>query len=158
MTEISGIGQKIYDLRIEHDIQQGELAKAIGLHQSVLNRIEKGTRPARDCEISALASYFQVSSDYLLGINITPAVSPTISTPSTTSSSPAASSSLEAIPSPAMNIDNIYGTVSASFGCTSHTSESLTPKESEIIHKYRRLDPRGKDALLTTLEQELKYV
>lgn len=152
MTEVSGIGQRIYDLRIEHDIQQGELAKAIGLHQSVLNRIEKGTRPARDCEISALASYFQVSSDYLLGINISHTTSSTASSAST----PAMSASPGAIPSSSMNIGNIYGAVSASFGCTS--SDSLTPKETEIIHKYRRLDPRGKDTLLTTLEQELKYV
>ncbi len=154
MTEISGIGQRIYDLRIEHDIQQGELAKAIGLHQSVLNRIEKGTRPARDLEISALATYFQVSSDYLLGINIRPAASPTSSSPST-ATTPA---SLGSVSSSSMNIGNIYGTVSASFGCSSSTSEALSPKESEIIHKYRRLDPRGKDTLLNALEQELKYV
>ncbi len=155
MTEISGIGQRIYDLRIEHDIQQGELAKAIGLHQSVLNRIEKGTRPARDLEISALAAYFQVSSDYLLGIDICPIASPTSSSPSITT---ATSTSLGSVPSSSMNIGNIYGTVSASFGCSSSTSEALSPKESEIIHKYRRLDPRGKDTLLNTLEQELKYV
>ena len=50
----STIGQRIYDLRIEIDVQQGELSKAIGLHQSVLNRIEKGTRPAQDTEIISM--------------------------------------------------------------------------------------------------------
>ena len=45
-NENCNIGQRIYDLRIEHDIQQGELARAIHLHQSVLNRIERGLRPA----------------------------------------------------------------------------------------------------------------
>lgn len=69
MVKESPIGQRIYDLRIERDIQQGELANAVGLHQSVLNRIEKGTRPARDIEIAAIASFLQVSSDYLLGLN-----------------------------------------------------------------------------------------
>ena len=64
----STIGQRIYDLRIEHDVQQGELSKAIGLHQSVLNRIEKGTRPARDTEIISISRYFNVCTDYLLGI------------------------------------------------------------------------------------------
>ena len=68
MDKESPIGQRIYDLRIERDIQQGELANAIGLHQSVLNRIEKGSRPARDTEIAAIASFLQVSSDYLLGL------------------------------------------------------------------------------------------
>ena len=64
----STIGQRIYDLRIEHDVQQGELSKAIGLHQSVLNRIEKGSRPARDTEIISISRYFNVCTDYLLGI------------------------------------------------------------------------------------------
>ena len=68
MDKESPIGQRIYDLRIERDIQQGELANAVGLHQSVLNRIEKGSRPARDIEITAIASFLQVSSDYLLGL------------------------------------------------------------------------------------------
>ena len=67
-TTDSGIGQRIFDLRVEHDIQQGELAQAIHLHQSVLNRIEKGTRPARDYEVRAIARFFQVSADYLLGL------------------------------------------------------------------------------------------
>ncbi len=62
------IGQRIYDLRIEQDIQQGELARAIHLHQSVLNRIEKGLRPARDEEIRLIALHFGVSADYLLGL------------------------------------------------------------------------------------------
>ncbi len=68
MTAAADIGQRIFDLRIEHDIQQGELAQAIHLNQSVLNRIEKGTRPARDREIRAIALFFQVSADHLLGL------------------------------------------------------------------------------------------
>lgn len=68
MVKESPIGQRIYDLRIEQDIQQGELANAIGMHQSVLNRIEKGLRPARDTEIAAMAAFLHVSSDYLLGL------------------------------------------------------------------------------------------
>lgn len=67
-AENTGIGRRIFDLRIERDIQQGELANAIHLHQSVLNRIEKGTRPARDIEIRDMAKFFQVSADFLLGI------------------------------------------------------------------------------------------
>lgn len=69
MLKESSIGQRIYDLRIERDIQQGELATAIGIHQSVLNRIEKGSRPARDNEIIAIATCLHVTSDYLLGLS-----------------------------------------------------------------------------------------
>ena len=72
MTSIdTGIGQRIFDLRVERDVQQGELAQSIHMNQSVLNRIEKGTRPARDKEICALAQFFAVSADYLLGLSTT---------------------------------------------------------------------------------------
>lgn len=64
------IGQRLYDLRIERDIQQGELARALNMNQSVLNRIERGTRPARDCEVRDMAIYFHVSADLLLGLPV----------------------------------------------------------------------------------------
>lgn len=64
------IGRRIYNLRVEQDVQQVELARAIRMHQSVLNRIEHGTRPARDNEIRDLAKFFAVSADFLLGIEL----------------------------------------------------------------------------------------
>jgi len=54
----SGIGLRIRGLRISRGVSQGDLAKATSMNQSVLNRIEKGTRPARDAEISAIANFF----------------------------------------------------------------------------------------------------
>ena len=68
MEDETNIGQRIYDLRVERDVQQGELAEAVHLHQSVLNRIEKGTRPARDREVRDIALFFDVSADELLGL------------------------------------------------------------------------------------------
>lgn len=68
MEDETNIGQRIYDLRVERDIAQGTLADAVHLHQSVLNRIEKGTRPARDREVRDIALYFGVSADELLGM------------------------------------------------------------------------------------------
>lgn len=62
----SGIGLRIRGLRISRGVSQGDLAKATSMNQSVLNRIEKGTRPARDAEISAIANFFDVSADWLL--------------------------------------------------------------------------------------------
>ena len=73
-SKVSVIGQRIYDLRVERNIQQGELAKAVHIHQSVLNRIERGTRPARDTEIRDIAIYFGVSADTLLAIPAVAAV------------------------------------------------------------------------------------
>ena len=64
------IGRRIFDLRVERDVQQGELASALHLHQSVLNRIEKGSRPVRGTELRGIATYFGVSADYLLGLDV----------------------------------------------------------------------------------------
>lgn len=64
------IGQKIADLRIDRDIQQRELAAAIGVHQSVLNRIEKGRRSLREDELLSIARYLNVTTDYLLGNDV----------------------------------------------------------------------------------------
>ena len=62
------IGERIIELRLANNLQQGELAKAISIHQSVLNRIEKCLRPARDIEIRAIAMFFGISADTLLSI------------------------------------------------------------------------------------------
>ena len=61
------IASKISDLRRSRDLTQKELSDKIGINQSVLNQIEKGTRPIRDDELKTIADYFNVSTDYLLG-------------------------------------------------------------------------------------------
>ncbi len=55
-------------MRTDRDVLQGDLAAALGMHPSVLNRIEKGRRPIREDELLAIVRFFQVSADYLLGI------------------------------------------------------------------------------------------
>lgn len=59
-------GQRITKLRKERDLQQKEVAAAIGMNRIVLNRIELGKRPLRDDEAVALADFFHVTTDYLL--------------------------------------------------------------------------------------------
>lgn len=54
-------------LREEMDMTQKELAKRLQIDTAVMNRIELGTRPLRDDEITKLAEIFDVSTDYLLG-------------------------------------------------------------------------------------------
>ena len=66
------VGDIIINLREAKELTQKELADRIGINRSVLNRIEQGTRPARDEEIKTIAQFFNVSTDYLLG-NDTPA-------------------------------------------------------------------------------------
>ena len=60
-------GDRIRNAREDKDILQQELANAINMNVSVLNRIEKGTRPIRDDELVRIARALQVSTDYLLG-------------------------------------------------------------------------------------------
>lgn len=62
------IGERITELRKIKKISQQQLADKIGMNQSVLNRIENGSRPVRDDEIKAIASFFKVSTDYLLDV------------------------------------------------------------------------------------------
>ena len=59
-------GQRITKLRKEQNLQQKEVAAAIGMNRIVLNRIELGKRPLRDDEAVALADFFHVTKDYLL--------------------------------------------------------------------------------------------
>lgn len=154
MENICYIGQKIYDLRIERDVQQGELAKALGLHQSVLNRIEKGTRPARDMEIIAVARYFSVSADFLLGIN------------NKLSSSKADNYNLQNNIHSVQNFLNITNhgeNISQTNTPNSVTSvpsnnEVYSTQEQDIIKKYRSLDDRGKHTVEDTIEREFSYV
>ncbi len=61
------IGERIADLRTDHDMQQGELADILGIHQSALSRIEKGQRAIREDELLRIARHFRVTTDYLLG-------------------------------------------------------------------------------------------
>ena len=60
-------GKKIVELREARDMNQTELAQALEINRSVLNRIEQGTRPIRDDELKKLADYFHVTTDELLG-------------------------------------------------------------------------------------------
>ena len=68
-------GERISILRESRNVLQKDLAKAIHVDPVVLNRIEKGKRSARDDEIKAIADYFNVSADYLLGRDTTKAPS-----------------------------------------------------------------------------------
>ena len=74
-------GERITRLRESRDVLQKELAKAIDVDPVVLNRIEKGKRSARGEEIKAIADYFNVSTDYLLGRDVK---APTLSDEQTT--------------------------------------------------------------------------
>ena len=60
-------GKRITELRESHGLTQALLAEKININRSVLNRIELGTRAIRDTELLALARFFHVTTDYILG-------------------------------------------------------------------------------------------
>ena len=64
------IGQRVKELRAEKHISQKALAEQLQLEFSDLTvlRIEQGTRFVPDYEVVALAEFFHVSCEYLLGV------------------------------------------------------------------------------------------
>ncbi|OUQ18188.1 hypothetical protein B5E80_18230 [Flavonifractor sp. An135] len=66
------LAQRLLALRKEHDKKQTELAKALGLSISAYCRYEYGEREPTASTIVRMARYFNVSSDYLLGLRDEP--------------------------------------------------------------------------------------
>ena len=67
------IGKRVKELRIAKKLSQKALAEQLQLAGYEFNdltvlRIEQGIRFVPDYEVVALAEYFQVSCDYLLGV------------------------------------------------------------------------------------------
>lgn len=63
-----GLNNILYDLRIEQGLSQKQLAEAIGVSQSTIAKIEVNRNEATASTVRKLAKYFQVSADYLLGL------------------------------------------------------------------------------------------
>jgi transcriptional regulator with XRE-family HTH domain len=60
-------GLRIKQLREKRDWSQLELAKRVGINNSVLSRIEADKRPIEAELLAKFAEVFGVSSDYILG-------------------------------------------------------------------------------------------
>ena len=59
---------RLKELRVENNLSQAKLASLTYLSQAAIAKWEKGTRTPSMEYIVILAKYFQVSSDYLLGL------------------------------------------------------------------------------------------
>lgn len=67
------IGKRVHELRKEQKLSQKALAEKLQLagyefSDLTVLRIEQGTRFVPDYEVVALADFFQVSCEYLLGV------------------------------------------------------------------------------------------
>ena len=61
------MANRLKKLRTEAGISLRELQKYTGITNSVLSVLESGKRPFRQTHIDALSSFFNVTSDFLLG-------------------------------------------------------------------------------------------
>lgn len=59
--------EAIKELRMQNKLSQATLAKAIGVSQKAIDFWERGINEPKASYIVALADYFRVSCDYILG-------------------------------------------------------------------------------------------
>ncbi len=59
--------QRMRDLREDADKMQQETAKLLHMHRSVYGRYERGEREIPVSALMALADYYEVNLDYLVG-------------------------------------------------------------------------------------------
>lgn len=64
----SCFGNKIKELRTERGITQPELAKALGVSNGMVSLWENGVNAPKAEYIVSAARFFNVSADYLLGL------------------------------------------------------------------------------------------
>ena len=62
------IGIRIKELRIEKGVSQKTVAEAVGVNKRAVIFWEQGVNEPKASYIANLATYFGVSSDYLLGL------------------------------------------------------------------------------------------
>ena len=68
----NGVADKLRELRAKTGQSQDAVAAAIGVAQSAIGRYESGKRIPRSEILSALAAYYGVSADYLMGATESP--------------------------------------------------------------------------------------
>ena len=59
--------ERLRELRTKHKISQTQLGEIVGISQFAVSKIEKSERAASIEVLYALADYFDVSLDYLVG-------------------------------------------------------------------------------------------
>lgn len=60
--------RRLKDLREDHDLKQSEIAEFLGIHQTVYSRYERGFQNIPIEYLIKLAEYYNVSTDYILGL------------------------------------------------------------------------------------------
>ena len=61
--------ERIRELREDSDLKQSEVAKILGTTQQVYSRYENGINEMPIKHLITLCKYYEVSADYILGLN-----------------------------------------------------------------------------------------
>ncbi|MCI9112390.1 MAG: helix-turn-helix transcriptional regulator [Eubacterium sp.] len=59
--------QRLKDLREDRDMKQADVAKLLGIQQTVYSRYERGFQNIPIEHLLKLADFYNVSTDYILG-------------------------------------------------------------------------------------------
>lgn len=59
---------KLRQLREDHDLTQTDVARYLGINQTVYSRYETGRNDMKPFQIIALCDLYKVSTDYVLGL------------------------------------------------------------------------------------------
>lgn len=62
------VSKRLYDLRIDNDLLQKDVANILQISQQYYSQYENGKRELPIRHLKTLALYYNVSSDYILGI------------------------------------------------------------------------------------------
>ena len=72
MDYMQFFSQRVFELRKHQGLSQKELGEAIGLSHKAISTIESGSRSTTIEKLVLLAKFFDVSTDYLLGLKDEP--------------------------------------------------------------------------------------
>ena len=61
------LGEKLKEERNKKGVTEAEVARALGVTQGAISRFENGTKNPSTGTLVALAKYYNVSLDYLVG-------------------------------------------------------------------------------------------
>ena len=123
---------KLKELRLDKQITQAELSKALQISASAIGMYEQGRRQPDYATLSKIASYFNVTTDYLLGLSDHPHA-PQQEPPKTSNSSPHQQQPLQPL-----------------------QPDTLTPEEASLVQAYRNANDRDKSIVDTILKPEVR--
>ena len=72
MNSEINLEKRLYELRTSRSLNQKQLGEIVGLSHKAISTIESGSRYTTIEKLVQLARYFDVSTDYLLGLSDDP--------------------------------------------------------------------------------------